>query len=192
MTTIERGSLEGIERLLVDGNNLLHAIRRRQDPAPQATLVGRIRAAIPANIRIEIVFDGRPDPRSRNVRVASGVTVHFSGRISADALLVRLVSEAAPTTIEPAARILVVTDDIDLGRDLRRHGAGTAGTAWLIRRISRSASPAPSVGRRRPPQPTAIEMDDEPDRRRWNPGRGATRKRGNPRRGHDPAGPRGG
>lgn len=185
VTTTAHDPLEGIERLLIDGTNFLHAIRRGPTPAPPATLIGRLRAVIPASIRIELIFDGPPDPGSGNVRVASGVTVRYSGRISADALLVRLVTEAAPFTIEPAARILVVTDDNQLGRDLRRPGATTARTAWLLHRLERATAAAPSVGQRRAPRVPGATSDEEGDGRRWRPGRGATAKRGNPRRGRN-------
>jgi predicted RNA-binding protein with PIN domain len=194
VVTTSRDPLEGIERILIDGTNLLHAIRRGPAPAPAATLIGRMRAVIPAQIRIELVFDGPPDPGSRNVRVASGLTVRYSGRLSADALLTRLVAEAAPFTIEPVARILVVTDDNELGRAVRRHGATTARTAWLRHRLERTTLAAPSIGRRRapaaPPDSDAAR-DEDADERRWRPGRGATTKRGNPRRGARHARPSG-
>lgn len=189
-----RDPLQGIDRLLVDGTNLLHALRRGPEPAPAATLVGRLRALIPPPVRIEIVFDGPPDPGSGNVRVASGVTVRYSGRVSADALLARLVSEVAPRTIEAAATILVVTDDHELARELRRRGATTARTAWLLHRLERTSLAAPSVGRTHPPREragggdrqgdrtAAGEAPDESDGGGWRPGRGATTKRGNPHR----------
>ncbi|MFZ5854684.1 MAG: NYN domain-containing protein [Chloroflexota bacterium] len=191
--TTARDPLQGIVRLLVDGTNLLHALRRGAEPAPAATLIGRLRALIPPSVRIEIVFDGPPDPGSSNVRVASGVTVRYSGRMSADALLARLVSEAAAHTIETAATILVVTDDHELARELRRRGATTARTAWLLHRLERASLASPSVGRARPPRQRA-GGDDQSDRRGegeapeesegggWRPGRGATTKRGNPHR----------
>lgn len=184
VSTTRRDPLEGIERLLIDGNNLLHAMRRGASPAPPATLVGRLRAVVPPATRIELVFDGPPDPGSGNVRVASGVTVRYSGRASADALLTRLVADAAPTTIEAATLILVVTDDAELAAGLRRRGAQTARTAWLIGRLERTTISSPSIARARPPQPAAGReaAPDDADERRWRPGRGATAKRGNPRR----------
>lgn len=179
-----RDPLEGIDRLLVDGTNLLHALRRgsgTRQPAPAVALIGRLRSSIPAAIGIEIVLDGPPEPGSGNLRVASGVIVRYAGRVSADVLLVRLVAEAAQGSIEQASNILVVTDDGALGADIRRRGATTARAAWLIRRLERATAAAPSVGRPKPP-PTTPADDDEGDTRRWAPGRGATTKRGNPRR----------
>lgn len=187
--------LEGIERLLLDGNNLLHAMRRGTDagrgPMPATALIGRLRAAIPATVRVEIVFDGPPDPGAGSARVASGVVVRYAGRVSADALLVRLVTEAAPFSIAAASTLLVVTDDAELRAELRRRGAATAGTPWLLRRLERTivAAPAVGIGRRRapgPPNPSHEERGDrsadDDDRPRWRPGRGATAKVGNAKR----------
>jgi hypothetical protein len=188
--------LAGTERLLVDGSNLLHALGRgRGEPAPPATLIGRLRAVIPPGVRIEIVLDGPPEPGLRGTRIASGLTVRHSGRFSADSLIDRLVADAIGTGgSTEAARaagdaILVVSDDIELGRAIRRRGGRTAGTAWLARRLERGILSSPSTGRPRPPapRPAGSGAGDGPgetdDARRWSPGRGATKKTGNPRRG---------
>ena len=188
----------GTARLIVDGSNLLHALGRgRHAPAPPVTLIGRLRAAIPPTVRIELVFDGPPDPGLRGTRIASGLTVRHSGRLSADSVIDRLVADAIGSGGTPdgahaaGSAILVVSDDIELAQGIRRRGGRTAGTIWLIRRLDRERLSAPSAGNPRPPaggsrpsgstSPTGIE-DDEPDGRRWRPGRGATRKTGNPRR----------
>jgi hypothetical protein len=184
--------LAGTERMLIDGSNLLHALGRgKGGPAPAATLVGRLRAVIPAAVRIEIVFDGPPDRGLHGTRIASGLTVRHSGRYSADSLIDRLVADAIGTggTADAAhaagAAILVVTDDIELGRAIRRRGGRTAGAAWLTRRLARPVLSAPSIGARRSPgaPPATGQGSDDDDRPRWRPGRGATRKTGNPRRG---------
>lgn len=214
--------LEGIERVLVDGNNLLGALRRAPGaaPIPAAALVGRLRAALPATVRIELVFDGPPDPGSGGVRVASGVTVRYAGRRTADAVLVGLAAEAAPFQPGGAATILVVSDDAALGGELRRHGAIVARTAWLIGRLGRTGAGGPAsgpartatIGNARAPRrgpaggaaggpagggggvAGADGADDE--RTGWRPGRGATTKRGNAKRaprargGEPPRGPR--
>ena len=198
MSRPPRDPLVGVERLLVDGTNLLHALRRGAAPAPAATLIGRIRGTIPASIRIELLFDGPPEPGMRGTRIASGVTVRHAGRETADALALRLVSEATGGRPDPAGgapTLLVVTDDGGLARELRWRGAATIGTSWLIRRLERPRLTAPSVGRPRPapppaPPPGAVgstgatDDRDEGDGARppWRPGRGATTKHGNARR----------
>jgi hypothetical protein len=60
-------------------------------------------------------------------------------------------------------------------------GVRTAGTRWLIGRLDRGRLAAPSTGNPRGPVvPRGDESDD--DRPGWRPGRGATAKRGNPKR----------
>jgi hypothetical protein len=179
-----RDPLIDTDRLLVDGSNLLHALARRGGPAPQAALIGRLRAAIPPTIGIELVFDGPPDPGMRDARIASGLIVRHAGRRSADELLLGLVDQARGVAgAARAAGILVITDDRELRGALHVKGARTAGTAWLLGRLERRRSSAPSVGNRRPPSPAPAGQTAEDDERRpWKPGRGATAKRGNPRR----------
>lgn len=179
-----RDPLIDTDRLLVDGSNLLHALARRGGPAPQAALIGRLRAAIPPSVGIELVFDGPPDRGMRDARIASGLIVRHAGRRSADEMLLGLVDQARGAAgATGAAGVLIVTDDRELRTTLHAKGARTAGTAWLLGRLVRRASVAPSVGNRRPPSPAPSGPSAEDDERRpWQPGRGATVKRGNPRR----------
>jgi hypothetical protein len=174
-------------RLMVDGTNLLHALSTSPERAPAAALVGRLRGVVPPTVTIEIVFDGLPDPGLRGELIASGVMVRYSGRRSADAVLLALVAEVHDTDgAEATARILVVTDDLDLRARLRVRGARTAGAAWLMGRLDRGRLVSPSVGNPRPPRRTGASPtgadDPDDDRRGWNPGRGATAKTGNARR----------
>ena len=100
-------------------------------------------------------------------------------RVEADHGILGLVEHIGRTAGSEAANgTLVVTDDRELAAGVRRLGARTAGTAWLLGRLARPSLSAPSVGNRRPP--TTPASDDERDP--WQPGRGATTKRGNPRR----------
>jgi hypothetical protein len=186
-----RDPLAGTELLLVDATNVLHALSRGQGAAPAPALIGRIRAALPPGVRIELVFDGPPESGMRGTRIAAGVSVRYAGRSSADdAILERLGSGAGPAlpgALETAS-ILVVTNDRGLATAARAAGARTAGAAWLTGRLEHRRIAAPVVGNLgRPravhdlPSPAPAE-DDEGERPRWQPGRGATVKRGNPRR----------
>lgn len=185
-----RNPLEGVTKLLVDGTNLLHAMSRGPDRQPPAALIGRLRGAIPATTSIVIVFDGAPERSIRGERIAGGLTVQYSGRYSADTILVTLVEDATMASGSPDAtdQILVVTDDRDLKFALRKRGARTTSSAWLIGRLDRPRLSSPSVGNSRPPAPPRVpqqrpgEETAEMMQQRWNPGRGATTKRGNPRR----------
>jgi hypothetical protein len=183
-----RDPLAGKDRLLVDANNLLGALDRGRS-LPPAALIGRIRAAIPLDVSIELVFDGPPSGGPGR-RLTSGVTVRYSGGRSADALLRTLVEAAGPVAPGYEPTTLVVTDDAELRRSLRERGATTARTSWLLGRLERTRLAGPSVGARRPPATSGdpagasiIAGDrDETDRPGWRPGRGATAKTGNPRR----------
>jgi hypothetical protein len=187
MSQAPRDPLLGVERLIVDGTNLLYAMSRGAGPAPAPTLIGRLRGVIPPSVRIELLFDGSPEPGMRNTRIASGVTVRHSGRLSADELALRLVTEATgghPDAATATPALLVVTDDGRLARELRARGAATIGASWLVRRLDRPRLSSVSAGRPRPSRPLTDEAAEaaEDARTGWRPGRGATTKTGNPRR----------
>jgi YacP-like NYN domain len=176
-----RDPLAQTDRLIVDGSNLLPTLARTGGTVPPAALIGRLRGAIPPTIAVELVFDGPPDRGLRGERIAAGVVVRHAGRRSADEVIVELVArDAAPGSRKNDA-ILVITDDRALGASVRELGARTARTSWLVTRLDRPRLASPSVGNRRPPgRPPAPA--DGPEREPWKPGRGATSKKGNPRR----------
>jgi hypothetical protein len=181
VTRPARSPLEGIDRVVVDGTNLLHAISRGPSPLPAAALVGRLRGAIPAAVAIELIFDGLPDRGLRGERIASGLLVRHSGRRTADELIISLVEEARQGAGPRGAdNLLIVTDDGALRDSVASLGARTARSAWLVTRLARERLETPSTGNRRAPRPPMPEPDE--DRVGWRPGRGATTKRGNPRR----------
>lgn len=214
MTSLPVDPFSGTSRLLIDGSNLLGLMARQQASAPPVTLIGRLRALAPATVQIEVVFDGPPDRSLRGDKIAPGVSVRHSGRRSADALLIDLVDqERIRNGPSGAAGLLVVTDDNELRRSLRMAGARVAGASWLLSRLERVGTPrGSSVGNPRPPRtpggsgpagrgagragpaiaaPSSALGDDgdgHPERPPWKPGRGATAKRGNPRRGHPSSG----
>jgi hypothetical protein len=186
MPPAPRSPLDGADRVVVDGTNLLHRIGGAG--APPAAIVGRLRAAIPADIAIELVFDGVG--HGVTGRVAQQMHVRYSGRRTADDAILELVGDAtAPSSAGAvaAARTLVVSDDRALRTSLTARGARTAGLAWLLGRLDLPyAAPtttgrrAPSIGSGRPPAGAAGsagagERDERPG---WKPGRGATSKSG--------------
>jgi hypothetical protein len=183
-----RDPLADTERLIVDGSNLLPALARNRGAAPPAALIGRLRGAIPASIAVELIFDGAPDPGLRGERIAAGVTVRHAGRRTADEAILESIERAGPTfASRNADSILVITDDRELAAGVRARGARTAGTAWLIGRLDRPRLASSSVGNRTPPGAPTPDSDDV-DRTPWKPGRGATAKKGNPRRRRPPSG----
>jgi predicted RNA-binding protein with PIN domain len=176
-----RDPLANTSRLIVDGSNLLHALSRGDQPQPPATLIGRLRAMIPAGTAIELVFDGPPERGIRGERIASGVRVRYSGGRTADWVILSLADDVRATAgPEATVELLVVTDDRDLRGRLRTKGARTAGAAWLIGRLDRGRLSSPASGNPRPPR--TDDGDTDEDRPGWKPGRGATTKRGPSRR----------
>jgi hypothetical protein len=166
-------TLEGVDRVIVDGSNLLWRLGGGA-PAPAAAIVGRIRAAIPAAIEIELVFDGAG--HGVPGRLAQKMHVRYSGRHSADDLILEVATTGGPVA---ASRALVVTDDRPLRDRLMAAGARTARLAWLTNRLDLPVLASAAPGNRRPPPVTTpADRDDEPDRPRWSPGRGATTKTG--------------
>lgn len=197
MPAPDRNPLANTNRLVIDGTNLLHAMSRSDGPAPQAALIGRLRAVVPASVAIELIFDGPPERGLRGERIAAGTSVRFGGPRSADALILALVDGVRLTDgPDGTAGLLVVTDDRDLKYSARMRGARTAGSAWLLGRLETTRLSSASIGNARPPrhpggravqggQSPAEQSDGDPaetDRVGWRPGRGATTKRGNPRR----------
>ncbi|MBA2254790.1 MAG: hypothetical protein H0W07_06730, partial [Chloroflexi bacterium] len=107
-----RGSRPGvglheIDRLYVDGNNLLHRRSGTPTGAAPRLLLASMRAALPASLDVVLMLDGQPDPGAPHHEVLRrGLEVRFAGRIDADSVLVELVS-ARP--FAERARTLVVT-----------------------------------------------------------------------------------
>ena len=181
--------LAGVERLLIDGNNVLHRIAGSPDEAAQRQLIARLRAILPLTVATTLVLDGAPDRGAPlNVKVTNALDVRHAGPAGADALIVSLV-EGRP--FASRSRTLIVTDDRALGDRIRTAGAGVRRLGWLQgmlsategrrapgSRMGAGGAPARAPARAEPERP-----DDDPDAAPWRPGRGATRKRGNPRRG---------
>jgi hypothetical protein len=139
----------GVERVYVDGSNLLHALARDSrsgEPGPAGAVIGRLRAAFPAEVLVDLVFDGPPSGGVTG-RLATGLRVSYSGRISAD----RVIDDGVAAQLAadgPGGTwgILVVTDDRGLQATVRAKGARTASTAWLAGRIGRLAVDRPQPG----------------------------------------------
>ncbi len=178
-----RSPLEGTSRLIVDGTNLLYRLGSA-GAAPPAAVIGRLRAAIPGTVAIDLVFDGV----GHGVfgRVAQGMYVRYSGRRTADEVILELASQATVTRgAGPAAgdRVLVVSNDRELRALLAATGARTAPLQWLLSRLDLPFLASPAPGNRRPPIGAAPvgngrDAKDDDDRPRWKPGRGATSKVG--------------
>ena len=182
--------MTGVERVLVDGSNLAHALGRTQAaPRPAAGIIGAMRAAFPSGVRVEVVFDGIGQAAigrggigraGSPARAAENLFVQHAGRRTAD----RVIDEAVAAQLQadgPAGTwgILVVTDDRELRDLVQSKGARVAGTGWLAGRLSRVAAgvglgggsvggsgAAPgsrsgtSIGHRRAPRPPRVDPRD--------------------------------
>jgi hypothetical protein len=172
--------LDGVDRLLIDGNNLLHRTSGSVDPGAQRLLLARLSGAIPPTIPTVLMLDGHAaSGTDRRQRVRRGLEIHHSGSLSADDALLLLIRDVAP---RDRARLTLVSDDRSLYEKARHLGAQTQRLAWLESLLDRPAGagrPVQVGAGKPPPQQSPGDSEREP----WKPGRGATTKRGNPRRG---------
>jgi len=175
-------SLAGIARLLIDGNNLLHRISGGADEGAQRLLLARLVAAIPPSVDTIVMLDGHAAAgTNRRQRVRRGLDIQHAGSISADDALLYVIRDAPPGARHT---LTLVTDDRALTDKARHLGAHTQRLAWLEQLLEGGSGggtkPPASIGRKgiRPPADQVEQHEREP----WQAGRGATRKRGNPRR----------
>lgn len=187
-----RSPFDGTTRLIVDGTNLLYRLGRGQ-AAPPAAVIGKLRAAVPKEVSIDLVFDGV----GHGVfgRLATGMYVRYSGRRTGDEVILDLASEVAMEGgggLDAAAAALVVTNDRNLRDLLHAKGARTAPLQWLVDRMglpvlqsAAAGNKKPTIGAGKPPAggggPNPAGRDDDV-RPGWKPGRGATAKTGTPRK----------
>ena len=174
-------ALAGVERLLIDGNNLLHRMSGGVDPGALRLLLARLRGALPATVAAILMLDGHPaSGTDRRQRVTRNLEIHHAGSLTADDALLNLVRDQAPHT---RATTTIVTDDRALTERARHLGARTQRLVWLEQLLTAGGGGRTTIGSGSrpglPPEPPGADDEREP----WKPGRGATRKRGNPRRG---------
>ncbi len=181
----------GTDRLIVDGTNLLFRLGGAGRAAPPAAVIGKLRAAVPKETSIDLVFDGQ----GHGVfgRLAEGMFVRYSGRRIADDVILDLVGDAmmeAGGGPAAGAKVLVVSNDRELRERILARGSRTVPLQWLIERMGLPVLQSPAAGNRRAPVgfgtgpggngPNAVGRED--DRPGWKPGRGATSKTGAPRK----------
>jgi hypothetical protein len=172
-----RHPLAGAELVIVDGNNLLH--RRWGDAAEGSVrgLLATLQSAIRDPVQLLVVLDGHPAPGSpTRQRVSARLELRHAGSRSADDLIVQLAASRPPAS---RSTTIVVTDDRALTERSRATGCRTQRLAWLQALLDRPRR-APVPGPPAPDAESPTAADGE--REGWRPGRGATRKRGNPRR----------
>ena len=178
--------LDDIELVLVDGDNLLHAVRGTRDEGGVAWLLPRLSGWRPEGVRIVVGLDGHAAPgEASRGRVTRGIEFHHSGHRSSDDMLVGLL---AARPYADRARTVIVTRDRELQTRARGAGAQTRSVEWLMRQVNAPLTGGATrptnigAGRRPPSQPVDVPDVDADSREPWQPGRGATRKSGNPKR----------
>ena len=193
-----RAPFDEVSLLVIDGNNLLHRTAGGPGPSAARVLIPKLRTVLPAGVRVSLVLDGMPDPGAPLREHIGQVTIAHAGRRSADDAIVEAVEHRA---FGERPQTIVVTDDRGLAERIKRLGALHRRVDWLqgvldlAHRGPRVDAPIGRAGQRpaRATAPTTAEAPcqaaDEAERRPWSPGRGATRKRGNPMRRRSSRGP---
>lgn len=177
-----RRPLDDVELLIIDGNNLLHRTAGSVESGALRVLLAQLRQLVGPPVQTVLMLDGHAAPGSpARQRISGSLEVRQSGTASADDAIIELLA-ARPWAAR--ARTIVVSDDRALVERARTAGGRTQRLEWLQALLARpQGGGRGTIGRARPPG-SGPPADEE--REPWRPGRGATRKRGNPRRGHPP------
>ena len=170
---------DGIDRLLIDGNNLLHRVSGNVDPGSIRLLLAKLSGAIPATLPTIVMLDGHAaSGTDRRQRIRRGLDIHHAGSMSADDALLNIVRDMGYAA---RAGAVLVTDDRPLTDKARHLGARTKRLDWLEQIMDHPAPAAAGtqIGRKGVKPPAS---DADPEHEPWKPGRGATTKHGNPKR----------
>ncbi len=149
------------EYLVIDGNNLLHALRESGAvPAlGRETLVRQLeRWAKTAAAKVTLVFDGAPPAGAMARQLSSRIlSVRFSAPRTADDLIVEFVRRAS----DPAM-VRVISDDGAIRHEVGLRRCQHVGTGPFIQELfsppsppQRSTAPPPE----KPSAPTADELE---------------------------------
>src|SRR4051794_41707587 len=75
---------DGIDRLLIDGNNLMHRMSGNVDPGSIRLLLAKLSGAIPATLPTIVMLDGHAaSGTDRRQRIRRGLDIHHAGSLSA-------------------------------------------------------------------------------------------------------------
>jgi hypothetical protein len=163
-----RDVLAGRTRVLVDGSNQRGP---GSEPLPGEPYALSLRALFPPSVQVVVVFDTDPPIGSGTVRDVGGVTIVHARAGGGDDAIVRRTTDAPNQT-------LVVTNDIGLRDRVTLLGAHAERNDWLLNRIERGRQRAPSIGRQLKRRPDVASEEGDGADPSWQPGRGATVKRG--------------
>ncbi len=140
---------------LVDGNNLAHALglsigglADRETCTRTVASFCRARGA-----QATLVFDGKAPEGARDSTRSHRIRVLYSGRRSADEVILRLVSDS-----KAPADFTVVTSDKSLGDKSRHLGAAVERAHEFSRRLERRPAPEHTPPEK-PPTQTVDEIE---------------------------------
>jgi len=136
--------------LLVDGNNLAHRLAGRADRAAvRRSVLDFVRGR---RVSVTVVFDGPPPEGAPEREVLGRVTVLYSGRRSADDLIVQRIPRGAQ-----ARSFTVITGDRELAQRARSAGANVIPVSqWMTRLSGPAKAPEkPTVRDPLPPEEVA-------------------------------------
>ena len=90
---------DGIDRLLIDGNNLLHRVSGNVDPGAIRLLLARAVGRDPATLPTIVMLDGHAaSGTDRRQRIRRGLDIHHAGSISADDALLNIIRDMHAAT----------------------------------------------------------------------------------------------
>jgi hypothetical protein len=149
-----RAPLDGIELVLIDGNNLLHRRRQGMGDAALRGLLVELQRKLPAGVRAEVILDGHPAAGTPlREKVSSRLELRHAGGTADDAI----VAAVAALPWAGRGRTIVVTDDRALADRSRTAGALARRLDWL-EALPAAAAPRPqpgaSIGAGKPPPRT--------------------------------------
>ncbi len=134
--------------LLIDGNNLLHALLKRGVEVGRGGLVTMLAKLASPKQHIRVVFDGpEPDEGARLQMQLPYLAAEFSGRQKADAIIVRRIAEeSAPR------RLTVVSTDHEIRQAARRRDCPTLASEEFAPHVLHAPPPGGDLAE--PPEKT--------------------------------------
>jgi hypothetical protein len=147
-----RNTFDSTDRLLIDGNNLLHRMHGAVDTGAVRLLLVKLQTAIPPTIQTTLMLDGHPaSGTERRQQVTKSLTIQHAGSLSAYDALLNLVRDQAAYDRHATT---IVTDDRSLADRVRALGARTQRLDWLEQLLKAGgAGKSTGIGNRRPPKP---------------------------------------
>jgi hypothetical protein len=146
-----RSPLDGIELVLIDGNNLLHRRRLGLGDAALRGVLVELQRLLPTGVRAEVILDGHPAAGTPlRQRISPALELRHAGGAADEAILAAIAAQPWASR----GRTIVVTDDRALADRSRTAGALPRRLDWLAAlppaAAATSAKAGTSIGAGRP------------------------------------------